>query len=67
MKTLLSALKRYWRELVIICVVFAVCFALPFFEVRNPILVSIVVVIVAAYFMATWACKPRFGDNNENE
>ncbi|QZE59531.1 hypothetical protein MPK66_gp287 [Erwinia phage pEa_SNUABM_2] len=60
--------KLYWREAMILTVLVVIAFALPFFEVRNPTLVMLVAVIVAAYFIATWACKPVYGsDDDEKE
>ncbi|QZE60202.1 hypothetical protein pEaSNUABM35_00285 [Erwinia phage pEa_SNUABM_35] len=67
MKTTLSHLKQYWREAMILTVLVIVAIALPFLEVRNPTLVMLVAVIVAAYFIATWACKPIYGPDDEEE
>lgn len=67
MKTMLSAAKLYWREAMILIVLVVIACVLPFFEVRNPTLVMVVAVIVAAYFLLTWACKPTFGSDNEKE
>ncbi|QZE58849.1 hypothetical protein pEaSNUABM28_00292 [Erwinia phage pEa_SNUABM_28] len=67
MKTLLSAVKIYWREAMILAVLVVIAVALPFLEVRNPVLVMLVAVIVAAYFIATWACKPVYGSDDEKE
>jgi len=67
MKTTLSAIKRYWREALILATLLVIAIALPYFEVRSPMLTMLVAVIVAAYFFATWACKPRYGDNSEKE
>lgn len=67
MKTLLSAAKRYWRELIILTVLGTICFALPFLEVHNMMLTVVVVMIVVCYFMFTWACKPRPGDYDDQE
>ncbi|MEG0324392.1 MAG: hypothetical protein RR619_10375 [Raoultibacter sp.] len=65
MKTMLSVLKQCWREALILTVLIIIAFALPFLEVRNPTLVLLVCIIVAAYFVATWACKPRYGDDDD--
>ncbi|QZE57160.1 hypothetical protein MPK67_gp287 [Erwinia phage pEa_SNUABM_32] len=67
MKTSRFPLKRYWREAIILIVLVVIAFALPYFEVRNPELTMLVAVIVAVYFFATWACKPRYGRDNEKE
>lgn len=67
MKTSRFPLKRYWREAMILAVLVVIAFALPYFEVRNPELTMLVAVIVAVYFFATWACKPRYGRDNEKE
>lgn len=67
MKTSRFPLKRYWREAMILIVLVVIAFALPYFEVRNPELTMLVAVIVAVYFFATWACKPRYGRDNEKE
>lgn len=67
MKTLRCVAKRYWREAMILIVLVVIAFALPYFEVRNPKLTMLVAVIVAVYFLATWACKPSYGKDNEKE
>lgn len=67
MKTSRFPLKRYWRGAMILIVLVVIAFALPYFEVRNPELTMLVAVIVAVYFFATWACKPRYGRDNEKE
>lgn len=67
MKTSRFPLKRYWREAIILIVLVVIAFALPYFEVRNPMLTMLVAIIVAVYFFTTWACKPRHGDNSEKE
>lgn len=67
MKTLTSACKRYWREAMILIVLAVIAVALPYFEVRSPKLTMIVVIIVAVYFFATWAYRPNYGKDNENE
>lgn len=64
---LTSALKRYWREVMILIVLAVIAIALPYFEVRNPKLTMLVAIIVAVYFFATWACKPAYGNDNEKE
>ena len=67
MKTTLSAVKLYWREVMILAVLVIIAIALPFLEVRNPTLVMLIAVIVAAYFLATWACKPVYGSHDDKE
>lgn len=67
MKTTLSAIKRYWREALILATLLVIAIALPYFEVRSPALTMLVAIIVAAYFFATWTCKPSYGDNSEKE
>ncbi|AWY08552.1 hypothetical protein HOT49_gp293 [Erwinia phage vB_EamM_Alexandra] len=66
MKTL-RFVKLYWREVMILVVLIVIAIALPFLEVRNPTLVMLVAVIVAAYFLATWACKPVYGSDDDKE
>lgn len=67
MKTLRCAAKRYWREAMILIVLVVIAIALPYFEVRSPKLTRVVAIIVAVYFFATWAHRPNYGKDNENE
>lgn len=51
-------LKRYWRAIIVLLIVFIISCLLPILEVRNPTLTMLVVIIVACYFIAVWAYRP---------
>lgn len=65
MRTTLCAVKRYWRELLLLLVLIVIAIALPCLEVRSPKLTMLVFIIVAVYLLATWAYQPeRNKDDN---